>query len=166
MALAGGEPRPAERHALVQRHVLADLRRLPHHDAHAVVDEEAVADVGGRMDLDAGHRPGRGRDGPGRERQTGLAEGVRDAVREERMDPGPHREDLEGGDAAGGGVAGMGGGDVALQLPRHPRDGADPDHALQRGTRGNGAGVHARPTSPLTLYFVAWITWPSSTVEP
>ena len=46
-------PVPPERHALVDRHVLADLGGLADHDAHAVVDEEARADLGRRMDLDA-----------------------------------------------------------------------------------------------------------------
>ena len=46
VALAGREAGAAERHALVDRHVLADLGRLADHDAHPVVDEQPVADVG------------------------------------------------------------------------------------------------------------------------
>ena len=43
MPLLALEAGAAERHALEQGHVLADLRRLADHDAHAVVDEEAAA---------------------------------------------------------------------------------------------------------------------------
>ena len=57
VALAGGEARAAERDALVERDVVADRRRLPDHDARAVVDEQALADLGGRVDLDAGQPP-------------------------------------------------------------------------------------------------------------
>ena len=42
MALSGREAGAAQRHALVERHVVADLGRLAHHDARAVVDEEAA----------------------------------------------------------------------------------------------------------------------------
>src|SRR3546814_14792229 len=44
----------AEGDALVERHVVADLRGLTDHDAHAVVDEQPLADPGAGMDLDAG----------------------------------------------------------------------------------------------------------------
>ena len=56
VALAGGKAGPAERDALVQRDVVADLGRLADHDAHPVVDEEPVADLRRRVDLDPGHR--------------------------------------------------------------------------------------------------------------
>src|SRR5205814_1279486 len=45
----------AERDALEQRDIVADLRRLADHHAHAVVDEEATPDAGRGVDLDAGH---------------------------------------------------------------------------------------------------------------
>ena len=45
VALAGRKAGAAERHALIQRHVVADLGRLADHHAHPVVDEEAVADL-------------------------------------------------------------------------------------------------------------------------
>ena len=44
----------AERDALVERDVVADDRRLADDHAHAVVDEEALADGGAGVDLDAG----------------------------------------------------------------------------------------------------------------
>ena len=45
VALAGREAGAAERDALVERDVVADLGRLADHDAHAVVDEQPVADA-------------------------------------------------------------------------------------------------------------------------
>ena len=60
----------------------------------AVVDEQAGADLRGRVDLDAGQRAGparsRGSTGtPAREQR------VREAVGEQRMEPGPGSEDLQ-----------------------------------------------------------------------
>ncbi len=40
VALAAREAGAAERHALIERHAVADLGRLADHDAGAVVDEE------------------------------------------------------------------------------------------------------------------------------
>src|SRR5690242_2100635 len=48
------ERRAAERHALVNRAAVADLRRLADNDAHAVIDEHARANLRAGMDLDAG----------------------------------------------------------------------------------------------------------------
>ena len=46
-----------QRHAaqgdtLIEGNVVADFRRLADHAAHAVIDEQAAADGGARMDLD------------------------------------------------------------------------------------------------------------------
>src|SRR4029453_9963595 len=46
-------PPPAEGDPVVEHHVVAEDRGLADHDAHAVVDEEASADRGPRMDLHA-----------------------------------------------------------------------------------------------------------------
>ena len=55
MALGAlGERRAAERHALVDGAVVADLGGLADDHAHAVVDEDAPADRRARMDLDPG----------------------------------------------------------------------------------------------------------------
>ena len=54
--VAGGVAREAQRpqrHALVQLHVAADVAGLTDDDAGAVVDEEARADAGPRVDVDA-----------------------------------------------------------------------------------------------------------------
>ena len=54
MPLLSRQRRAAERHALVDRAVIADLGRLADDDAHPVVDEDAPADRRARMDLDTG----------------------------------------------------------------------------------------------------------------
>src|SRR5207249_1129663 len=54
MALLALQAGAAERDALEQRDVLADLGRLADDDAHPVIDEEPSAEPGRRMDLDAG----------------------------------------------------------------------------------------------------------------
>ena len=110
MALAGREAGAAERHALVHRHVLADLGGLADHDAHAVVDEQPVADLGRRMDLDPGQRA----------RDVGQQRAARPARRRRRArarrgalssacTPGQRGEDLGGRDVRGGRVALVGG---------------------------------------------------------
>ena len=129
VALAGGEARAAERHALIERDVVADLRRLADHDADAVVDEQAVADLRGRMDLDAGHRARRQRDRAGDERDAGIVQRVGDAVGQQRVDAGPAREDLERRDAARRRVAIAGRGEVAADLAGDPRQRAEAEHA-------------------------------------
>ena len=100
VALAGLEAGAAERDALVERHVGAELGRLADHDAHPVVDEQAVADPRRRVDLDPGQRARhvgqRARD----DRHVRGVERVRDAVREQRVQAGPAREDLGRRDAA------------------------------------------------------------------
>ena len=56
VALAACEAGAAERHALVDRHVVAHLGRLADDDARAVIDEQPSADPGRRMDLHPRHR--------------------------------------------------------------------------------------------------------------
>src|SRR3990172_13228534 len=46
----------AQRDALVDRHIVADLTRLSDHDAHAVINEKTPADFRSGMDLDAGKK--------------------------------------------------------------------------------------------------------------
>jgi hypothetical protein len=52
MAFALLPGRAAERDAVIQRAVVADLGGLTDDDAHAVIDEEPPPDARGRMDLD------------------------------------------------------------------------------------------------------------------
>ena len=101
MALAGREAGAAERHALVERHVLADLRGLAHHDAHAVVDEQPVADLRRRwISIPVSVRARRG-DRARHHRDAGVVERVGDPVAEDRMDAGPCGEDLQRRNTAG-----------------------------------------------------------------
>ncbi len=64
VALAALEPGAAQGHPLVERHPVADLGRLADHHAGAVVDEELLADLRRRVDLDPGHGAGQVGDRP------------------------------------------------------------------------------------------------------
>ncbi len=98
VALAGLEAGAAQRHPLVEGHATADLGGLADHHARAVVDEELRPDLRRRVDLDPGDGAGQVGDRPRRQRHPGLAQGVGDAVGEQRLHAGPAGEDLEGGD--------------------------------------------------------------------
>ena len=52
MALARRPRRAAERHAVIQRDIVADLGGLADHDTGAMIDEEALADLRRRMNVD------------------------------------------------------------------------------------------------------------------
>ena len=67
----GGER--AQRHALIDLHMVADDGGLAHHDAGAVVNEEVAADGGAGVDVDAGDAVGVLRHNPG---QQGNPKGV------------------------------------------------------------------------------------------
>ena len=115
VALAGGEAGAAERDALVERHVVADLGRLADHHAGAVVDEQPLADSRGGVDLDAGERarehrdqraaaaarrPGAARARPGRRAARGCRarwRGSRPARPRARPDRGRARRARRGG---------------------------------------------------------------------
>ena len=77
------------------------------------------ADRRRRVDLDPGHRPGQVGDHPRHERHAGLAQGMGEAVGEQRLHAGPAEQDLEGGDALSGRVAIARGSDVGAHLPDH-----------------------------------------------
>ena len=47
----------AQRHVLIEQHVISDLGRLTNHHAHPVVDEEPFADNGTGVNFDAGETP-------------------------------------------------------------------------------------------------------------
>src|SRR5204862_7780736 len=112
-----------------ERDVVADLGRLADDDPGAVVDEEALADPCRRVDLDPRQHPRshrqRARDGG----DADLVQLVRDAVHEQRLDTGPRRQDLGARGAARRRVARVRGGDVAANLPEHPRERRQTDHA-------------------------------------
>ena len=95
--------RAAQRHALEEVAVVADDRRLADDDTHTVVDEEALADLGARMDLDAGKEAPNVRYQPRRHLQPLLVQGVGDAVQLPGVKTRVGEHDLEVVD--GGGIA-------------------------------------------------------------
>ena len=155
VALAGGEAGAAQRDALEQGHAVADLRRLAHHDAGAVVHEEVAPDPGRGMDLDAGHDAARIRQQTRHERHVGIVQRVGDPVSEDRVYAWIGEQDLRGADRPGGRVAIAGGRDVLAQLADDAREGATAPScrsALRRpGRRGQQlralASAALRPSS-------------------
>ena len=80
MALAGVLAGAAQRHAVVDGAVVADHGGLAEHDAHAVVDEQAPADPGTGVDLDAGLVAAVLADPAGKEKVPVLIQPVGNAV--------------------------------------------------------------------------------------
>ena len=84
---AARERRAAQRHALIDRAVIADDRRLADHDTHAVIDEHAPADRRTGVDFDACQEPA----GLRRETREPVAlhapACVRETMQHERMQP-------------------------------------------------------------------------------
>src|SRR3546814_1500524 len=78
----------AEGDALVEGHVVADLRGLADHHAHAVVDEEAAPDGGARMNLDAGQQARDGGNPPPDQEPAPAPEGVGQPVEDDRLETG------------------------------------------------------------------------------
>ena len=70
----------AERHALIEPHVVADDARFADHDTRTVVDAEIFADLGTGVYVDARGRVGRLGDQPREDRHAELQQGVREAV--------------------------------------------------------------------------------------
>ena len=90
MALAGVLAGAAQRHAVVEGAVVADHGGLAEHDAHAVVDEQAPADPGTGVDLDAGLMPAALADPSRQKKVPALIQPVRDAVIDQNVKAGVH----------------------------------------------------------------------------
>ena len=58
MALAAAGARDAQGDLMIQIAIVANLRGLPDHHAHAVVDHQATAEPGGGVNLDPGEPAG------------------------------------------------------------------------------------------------------------
>lgn len=114
------ERRAAERHALVDRAVVADLGGLADHHTHAVVDEHAPPEGCARMDFDAGHETRQLRDEAREPAAPRLPARMGEPVQHERVQTRITREDFPG--AAGGGVALADRGDVFAKSREHGRD--------------------------------------------
>ena len=93
-----------------------------------MVDEERLADLGRRVDLDPGEDAARVRDRVRHQRHARLVQRVRDAVREQRLHAAVGEQDLEPADAARGGVAVLRRGQVLAQLARHARECPQAEH--------------------------------------
>ena len=103
VALARTHRHPAQSHSVEQQHVVADLRGLTDDHAHAVVDEEALTDRRGRVDLDTGEVAGRLRQGTRREAIALVPQLVSRPVRPQGVDTRVEEGHLHAG--AGGWVA-------------------------------------------------------------
>jgi hypothetical protein len=78
----------AEGHALVEHHPVADLGRLADHHAHAVIDEEAPADRGAGVDLDACEEARELGDQAGEEGHAPPVDGVGETMEQQRVQAG------------------------------------------------------------------------------
>ena len=97
MALAGRPGHAAQRHAVIERHVVADDGGLSDHHAHAVVDEEPAADADSGMDLDPGDHPADMGDEAAEKPEAASPEPVCHVVEEERVEARIAEEDLDPG---------------------------------------------------------------------
>ena len=103
MTLARTHRHPAQSHSVEQQDVVADLRGLTDDHAHAMVNEEALTDRRGRVDLDTGEVAGRLRQGACRESVPLVPQLVSRPVRPQGVDTRVEEGHLHAG--AGGGVA-------------------------------------------------------------
>jgi len=117
MALASGIADAAEGDAVEQLDMVAEHRGLADHDAHAVVDEQAFADGGAGMDLDAGEQAGQLRDQPRQEEPADAVEDMRKLVQKPGPDAGiqqKHRYRI-----GGGGICFLGVGNLGFDVSEH-----------------------------------------------
>src|SRR5258708_6581938 len=114
---ASVERRAAERHALVDRATVAHFCRLADDDTHAVIDENARADLCPRMDLDAGEEAPDVRGEAPKPAQALQPEPAREPVDPDRVQPGIAGEDFPG--RARRRVPLEDAGNVAAQFPEH-----------------------------------------------
>src|SRR3989338_1499065 len=157
VALAALLAGAAQRHPLEEGDVVADDGGLADHDPHPVVDEEAPADHRRGVDLYTGEPPRRRHEEP---RQDGYAQPVepmREAVDDERVEPGIGQQDFD--QIAGCGVPLKAGADFRREEHSHDdqdRDEEDEgaDNVPQRhgrySTRTTACAAIAspRPTAP------------------
>jgi hypothetical protein len=108
-----GKALGAQRHGLVDAHVLADDGGFADHHTGAVVDEEAGADLCAGVDVDAGLPMGQLGHDAAQQRQLQPVEGVGDAVVDQRQHAGVAQHHLV--HAARSGVAMEGGQHIDVQ---------------------------------------------------
>jgi len=95
MALAFFLARTAQRDALVHQYVIADLRCLAYHDAHAMVDEEPSSDRRARMDFDPGEEPADLGDQARQQRNPGFVKPVGEPVGHDSVKPRIAEQDFD-----------------------------------------------------------------------
>ncbi len=106
-----------------------------------MVNEELVADLCGRVDLDPGDAAAGEGEQQGGDRNSGVVQRVGYAMSEQRLHAGPGGEDLQRADAAGRGIAVTRGGDVAGDLAKHSSQGPETEHGSRVDGRQPGHGA-------------------------
>src|SRR5437016_12257970 len=76
-----------QRHRLIKPDATPEPRRLADHDAGAVIDEEALTDLGAGMDVDPGLGMGEFRDNAGHQRRAQQIKPMGDAMTDDGRDP-------------------------------------------------------------------------------
>jgi hypothetical protein len=80
MPLACVLARSAQRHALIDRHVVSDFSRLPDDDSHAVVDETSLSDHGTGVNFYACKKPRKLREHSGKQLALMIVQPMRGSV--------------------------------------------------------------------------------------
>ena len=103
--------------SVVDQAVVPDLGGLADDQAHAVVDDQALADLRPRVDLDAGAAAAGLGDHPGQEQKPMGVAPVGPTVAAHSLQAGVEQQHLQRG--AGGGVSGLIGFDGIHQIMKH-----------------------------------------------
>lgn len=83
----------SERDTVIEHAVVADDCGLADDNAHAVIDEQATADLGTWMNLDSGEEPGDLREEPSEEPQLPAPQRMADAMPPDGVHPRVEKED-------------------------------------------------------------------------
>src|SRR5690606_23182171 len=81
-----GRRRAAQRHVVIERDVVADLRRFADHHAHAVIGKKPLADSRRGMNFDAGEEPAPLRYEPSQPSPVALPQPMREAMETHGME--------------------------------------------------------------------------------
>ena len=87
--------RATESYALIDQHIVADFSGLTNDHAHAVIDEEAAANLRTGMDLDPGEEPADLGDDARDERHARTIQPVGEPVRQNRVESWIAQDDLD-----------------------------------------------------------------------
>src|SRR5690606_1107533 len=94
---------PSERHAVIQRAIVADHRGFPYDDTHAVIDEKTPSDFCSGMNLYAGPPASQSRNEASRPCQAPVPQPMAESMSQNGVHPRVGGEDFEKG--LGRGVA-------------------------------------------------------------